>query len=101
MGGPVIGAVSEFIEVLASVLICAVSCVCVLSCALLIMGVAWLFFRPKYGCGILLVFLCCFGLIIGIKHSQAGKPKLRGKRRGPKPNSPPKKEMAGPGQPVD
>lgn len=99
--GPVIGAVSEFVEVLASVLICAVSCVCGWSCALLIMGVAWLFFRPLYGCGILLVFLCCFGSVIGIKHSQSGKPKLRGKRRGPKPDSPASMEMTGPGQPVD
>ncbi|CAK0892259.1 unnamed protein product [Prorocentrum cordatum] len=70
------GYLEDFIEGVVDAVLCAISCSVGLSCSFFVMGVVWLFMRPLYGAGMLLVCaaLCACACLV---RQRAGAPRKR------------------------
>jgi hypothetical protein len=89
--GDCLGAIVDVIETLATILICCVSFCNAMACALMIMAIAWVFYRPMVGIPLLICSCCICGGMVYFCMSRKGEPKVRGKKRrsrAPPPEAP-------------
>lgn len=71
----------EAIESLATCLMCMVSCACGLSVSLLVMGVAWLAYRPAIGISCLVIFILIISGVLVWIHKRKQASGFVGRRR--------------------